>query len=669
MDYQVSARKFRPGAFDELIGQTHVVQTLRNAILHKQVAHAYLFSGMRGVGKTTAARIVAKALNCENGPTPEPCGQCGSCSEIAQGNSVDVIEIDGASNTGVDDVRELRENVQFAPFRGTYRIYIIDEVHMLSNSAFNALLKTLEEPPAHAVFIFATTEVHKIPATITSRCQHFNFRRIPWREIVARLQSIAQHLGVTVEERSLSVMARASEGSLRDALSLFDQAVAFGGTTITERDVEVMLGTVPDALVSRLVDTVVAQDPAAAVELVGEAVGQGHDLRAYCGAVVERIRHVMIAAVVPGLEQAQGLMDLPVEEVERVMQDARSFSVAQLQELFDLLTQAEDRLRSTSRPRFVFEVAAVRAACLLQPRVTAPPVTDAPGGRPQRSNALVEQSTSGAGVSRLPSQPPPATPARQDGQPGPPPTDRPGQRAGAPAPRPGTTPPPKPVASEPSRSQPEPPPATPVRQDGQPGSPPANRPGQRAGASASRPGAAIPPKPVASEPPPARPEVAAPQRTPPAPPVQPQQPSPSGSPVMRQEQWAHIVESVCDRDPSVGSFLETGMLVKIEDDQVVVGFAKSASLACSMTQKETSRTLIAQVCREVTGANIRLCVVELAEEHGDGSTIKQVREQQRKQDDEALLEHVRDNPVVKQTRDLFGVDVVKASRTSGTKEA
>lgn len=632
MDYQVSARKFRPGAFDELIGQTHVVQTLRNAILHKQVAHAYLFSGMRGVGKTTAARIVAKALNCETGPTPEPCGQCGSCLEITHGNSVDVIEIDGASNTGVDDVRELRENVQFSPFRGTYRIYIIDEVHMLSNSAFNALLKTLEEPPPHAVFIFATTEVQKIPATITSRCQHFNFRRIPWQEIVARLQSIAQHLGVTVEARSLGMIARASEGSLRDALSLFDQAVAFGETAITEHDVEVMLGTVPEALVSRLIHTVVTQDPAAAVALVGEAVGQGHDLRAWCGAVVERVRHLMIAAVVPGLEQAQALMDLPVEEVERVMQDAGSLSVAQLQELFDLFTQAEDRLRSTAWRRFVFEVAAVRAAGVLQGRVAAPQVADVSDRHEQRSGNRTASDRqkpapgapgdqgSASGVSRLPSPPPPVTPARQDRQPDPPPADRPGRGAGEPAPGPV---------------------------------------------------APLQPKPVASNLPPERSEVAV-QRRPdpaPAPPVPPPPHSPAGSPVIQREQWAHVMQAVCDQYPSVGFFLEGGVLVKIEGSEVVIGFARSSSLACSMIQKEANRSLVAQVCREVTGATIRLCVVELTDEPGVGSTIKQVREQQRKQDDETLLEHVRENPVVKRTRDLFGVDVVKASRMPGTKEA
>ena len=229
MDYQVSARKYRPGTFDDVIGQPHVVQTLVNSINTKRIAHAYLFSGTRGVGKTTVARILAKALNCEQGPTGTPCATCVNCLEIAQGTSVDVIEIDGASNTSVDDVREIRENVKFTPFRGKYRIYIIDEVHMLSNSAFNALLKTLEEPPSHVVFIFATTEIHKIPATILSRCQHYNFRRIVRTEIMERLRHVAKQDGITIEDRSLAALARASEGSMRDGLSLLDQAVAFGG--------------------------------------------------------------------------------------------------------------------------------------------------------------------------------------------------------------------------------------------------------------------------------------------------------------------------------------------------------------------------------------------------------------------------------------------------------
>src|SRR5574342_665553 len=210
MDYQVSARKYRLGTFDDVIGQPHVVQTLVNSVTTNRIAQAYLFSGTRGVGKTTVARILAKALNCEQGPTAHPCNTCANCQEITQGHSIDVIEIDGASNTSVDHVREIRENVKFTPFRGQYRVYIIDEVHMLSNSAFNALLKTLEEPPPHVVFIFATTEIHKIPATILSRCQHYNFRRIARTEIIDRLRHVANQDQLWIEERSFKALARAS---------------------------------------------------------------------------------------------------------------------------------------------------------------------------------------------------------------------------------------------------------------------------------------------------------------------------------------------------------------------------------------------------------------------------------------------------------------------------
>ncbi len=612
MEYQVSARKFRPGTFEELIGQPHVVQTLRNAILRQQVAHAYLFSGMRGVGKTTAARILAKALNCEKGPTPEPCGQCESCLEIARGNSVDVIEIDGASNTGVDDVRELRENVKFSPFRGTYRIYIIDEVHMLSNSAFNALLKTLEEPPSHAVFIFATTEVHKIPPTITSRCQHFNFRRIPRREIIARLQEVVNHVDVTIGERSLGAMARASEGSMRDALSLLDQAVAFGGKTITEQEVDEMLGAVPDELVGRIVNTVVTQDPAAAVALVGEVVDHGYDLRAYCGAVVERMRHLMIASVVPGFEQAQGLMDLPDEDVKQLLVEAKSFSVEQLQEVFQLFAQAEDRLRSTAHPRFVFEVAAVRAARLLQHGAQVPQSAEPPRGPQSHASR---------------------TPVEKSG------------------PTSGT--PPSPVRSPENRT-------------GTSGRPPATVQGSRPSPPVQK--EPLPREKVAGAPPPAQPEVKT-KQSPGVSAPQPRPASPGSPPAIGQEDWQRVVESVIRRYPNVGTFLEMGMLVKIEGNQVIVGFPKTASVACSRVQKEENRALIAKVCQEVTGATIRLRVVELTEEPGDGLTIKQMRAKQQKQDGEALLEQARANPMVKHTMELFGGDVVKASRVTGKKEA
>lgn len=618
MEYQVSARKFRPATFDKLIGQPHVVQTLQNAILRKQVAHAYLFSGMRGVGKTTVARILAKALNCENTSSADPCEQCESCQEISRGNSVDVIEIDGASNTGVDDVRELRENVKYSPFRGTYRIYIIDEVHMLSNSAFNALLKTLEEPPAHAIFVFATTEVHKIPATITSRCQHFNFRRIPRREIITQLKNVATQNGVAIEERSLGAIAQASEGSMRDALSLLDQAVAFGGKSIGDQEIEEMLGSVPDELVRRLVQTVVDQNAAAAVELVGEVIDHGYDLRAYCGAVVERMRNLMIAAVVPEIGQAEALMDLPSEDIQHLITEAKAFSVEQLQELFQLFAQAEDRLRATAHPRFAFEVAAVRAARLLQslsvppntPRIEAAPKPVAPSAmRPQPE---------------VPKRPIPATPTSRSVSAQPPVRK---QEPTAPLPRrePTTTQRPPQPANAPER--PLPPPQAP------------ERPQTMSKESSPKP---LPPK---------------------------GKPSPAISPAIEPEDWQKVVESMVKKYPNIGTFLEMGMLVKVEGNQVIVGFPKTASVACSRIQKEENRALVATICQEVLGATIQVRVVELAENQGTGLTIKQMRVQREKHDDDALLKEAKANPLVKQTMELFGGEVIKANRMVEKKEA
>lgn len=620
MDYQVSARKFRPSTFDQLIGQPHVVQTLRNAILRKHVAHAYLFSGMRGVGKTTVARILAKALNCKNGPTPEPCEQCESCEEITRGNSVDVIEIDGASNTGVDDVRELRENVKFSPFRGSYRIYIIDEVHMLSNSAFNALLKTLEEPPPHAVFVFATTEVHKIPATITSRCQHFNFRRIPRQEIVARLQAVVDSMNVTIGKQSVGAIARASEGSMRDALSLLDQAVAFGGTEVKDQDVEDMLGTVPDVLVRRLVDTVVKQDAAAAVALIGEVVDHGYDLRAYCSAVVERMRSLMIGAVVPNVEQAQGLMDLPGEEVKQLLAEAGSFSIEQLQDLFNLFAQAEDRLRSTGYPRFVFEVAAVRAARSVIHDGQTLQGDQAPSRAPSPSvRTPVETRRPELGRGRL-SSTPPGEPIRKSASPS------------------GVRP------SQEGRHAP------PVREEHAATENPVDAP------STTRPGGEAKQMPRTPAPPRGNPSPAT-LRT-----------SGQASPVIGKEDWQRVVESVVRDHPNVGSFLVMGTLVKIEGQQIIVGFPKKASVACSRIQKEETRTLIAKVCQKVVGATIHMRVVELAEDPGEGGTMKQMRVQRQQQDDETLLQEARAHPLVKHAMDLFGGEVVKASRGPEQKE-
>jgi DNA polymerase-3 subunit gamma/tau len=404
MDYQVSARKYRPGTFHDVIGQPHVVQTLVNAITTKRIAQAYLFSGTRGVGKTTVARILAKALNCEQGPTGMPCGTCVNCTEIAQGRSVDVIEIDGASNTSVDDVREIRENVKFTPFKGTYRVYIIDEVHMLSNSAFNALLKTLEEPPSHVVFIFATTEIHKIPATILSRCQHYNFRRIAKTEIIARLRHVAEQDGIAIEERSLAALARASEGSMRDGLSLLDQALAFGGKSIVHAELETLLGAVPQELLRSLIQAILSQDSAAALRTLSQLTEGGHDLRAYCSDIVEYLRNLLVVSVTPPQEWS-ALIEASADDLAQLAADKGSLTPEQIQQLFTLFTQAEDALRFSAHPRFVLETAAVKATRLLRQEAVAPeqPARTASSG-PSQTTAVRSEKTP-------PSRPPAGTQA------------------------------------------------------------------------------------------------------------------------------------------------------------------------------------------------------------------------------------------------------------------
>jgi DNA polymerase III subunit gamma/tau len=415
MDYQVSARKYRPGTFDDVIGQPHVVQTLVNSITTKRIAQAYLFSGTRGVGKTTVARILAKALNCEQGPTGTPCSTCVNCQEITQGTSVDVIEIDGASNTSVDDVREIRENVKFTPFKGTYRVYIIDEVHMLSNSAFNALLKTLEEPPPHVVFVFATTEIHKIPATILSRCQHYNFRRIAKAEIIERLRHVAKQDGITIEDRSLTALSRASEGSMRDALSLLDQAVAFGGKSIVHTDLEALLGAVPQELLRAMIQAITGQDSAAALRVLAQLLDQGHDLRVYCADVVECLRNLLVVSVT-SRQEWPGLIEASSDDLSQLVADKGSLTPEQIQEIFVLFTQAEDALRFSVHPRFVLETAAVKATRLLRQESgrANQPIRATPSERPpQPTSARTDKAPPPlpAPPSRSTAAPPQSTPS------------------------------------------------------------------------------------------------------------------------------------------------------------------------------------------------------------------------------------------------------------------
>jgi len=357
MKYQVIARKFRPQLFDEVIGQKPIVRTLQNAIQTDRVGHAYLFSGPRGVGKTTTARILAKGLNCIKGPTTEPCGECASCLEIASAQSMDVLEIDGASNNGVDSVRELRDNARYAPSRDRYKIFIIDEVHMLSTAAFNALLKVLEEPPTHVVFIMATTERHKLPATILSRCQQFTFRTISAVETQEHLRQIAKREGAQIDDRSLGYIVKAAEGSMRDAQSLLDQIISFSGQAVADEDVRDVLGFIPSDILDRTCVALGAQDSRELLECVDIVVEQGLSIQQYIRECVGRMRDLLMMKL-----QLDDKVLASAEDKKTLSTQAAGFSEQDLVRNFDMLLRLENEIRWTSQPRLHVEAGLVKMA-------------------------------------------------------------------------------------------------------------------------------------------------------------------------------------------------------------------------------------------------------------------------------------------------------------------
>jgi DNA polymerase-3 subunit gamma/tau len=359
MSYLVLARKWRPQTFADIVGQEHVTRTLQNAIRSGRIAHAFLFTGVRGVGKTTAARVLAKALNCAEGPTPEPCNVCTPCLEITRGQSVDVIEIDGASNTSVDDVRVIIENVRYQPASCRFKIYIIDEVHMLSTSAFNALLKTLEEPPPHVKFIFATTDPHKVPATVQSRCQRYDFRRIPLRKVVERLAEIARAEGIEISERALFAVAREAEGSMRDAQSLLDQLIAYGDKHIEDGHVYAALGVADRRAVVELADALLNKDCTRGLALLDELYGAGQDLRRLLRELLECLHDVelvQIGVTEPVLER------WGADELDALRQLGTRTSPLEVDRMFRGLLPLDNELARVPFPKLVLEMALIRLA-------------------------------------------------------------------------------------------------------------------------------------------------------------------------------------------------------------------------------------------------------------------------------------------------------------------
>ena len=357
MSYQVFARKYRPQTFDDLVGQTHVSRTLKNAVEQNRLAHAYLFVGPRGVGKTSTARILAKALNCEKGPTVTPCGVCDNCREIAGGNSLDVIEIDGASNNSVEDVRQLRDNVRYAPAKGRYKIYLIDEVHMLSSAAFNALLKTLEEPPPHVKFIFATTEPQKVLPTILSRCQRFDLHRIPANLIAQHLQFIAGKEKITLDPAAAHSIARGAEGGLRDAESMLDQLVAFCGEKIAEADVLNVFGFTSQQTVASFTEKILRGATADAVQLLHDQSEAGKDMMKLMSDLISYLRDLLIFKVKPDALNEDVDLDLQ----KSLAAQAQLIETDRLLELIDQFAEAEGRMKWAPNKKLHFEVALIKA--------------------------------------------------------------------------------------------------------------------------------------------------------------------------------------------------------------------------------------------------------------------------------------------------------------------
>ncbi len=417
MSYLVLARKCRPQRFDEVVGQEPVTTTLKNAIRQGRTGHAYLFSGPRGVGKTTTARILAKALNCEQGPAPEPCNQCPVCREITAGSSLDVFEIDGASNRGIEEIRNLRENVKFAPSQARFKIYIIDEVHMLTDPAFNALLKTLEEPPAHVKFIFCTTAAHKVLPTILSRCQRFDFRRIGREDLIARLRQIAAAEKVEVDGEVLIRIARAADGSMRDAQSILDQLISYAEGKIELKEAVKILGIPEPELLREATRRIVERDTAGALKLVDRIFSGGRDASQFVGAFLQHVRNLCVARLAAdtsaGGAGAEAVLDLSAGEVKELSAQAAAFTMEDLLAIFQFVSRAQFELKSSSSARLVLEI--------LMIKLTRREDLSSLAEILEKLDRLAEETGGGGGEPEPPRKSLPALPTEKAGPPMPPP--------------------------------------------------------------------------------------------------------------------------------------------------------------------------------------------------------------------------------------------------------
>ena len=359
MNYTALYRKFRPKKFEDIVGQEHIVKTLKNQIKNNNIGHAYLFSGTRGTGKTSTAKIFARAVNCLNPINEEPCNECEICIDTLNDNIMDIVEIDAASNNSVDDIRELRESVKYTPSKAKYKVYIIDEVHMLSQGAFNALLKTLEEPPSYVIFILATTEPHKIPATILSRCQRFDFKRVSSKDIADRMSYICEKENIQAEDKALSLIARNSQGALRDALSILDQCMSFGNDKIEYNDVIELLGTVNIDELFQLSQSIIDEDTKKSLQILNEFIIWGKDIRNLINDLIDHFRNLMVCKVSKDLDE---IISLPEESIERLKEQSKTININDLIRILNILSETQDSMKSSSNTRILAEVTMMKIA-------------------------------------------------------------------------------------------------------------------------------------------------------------------------------------------------------------------------------------------------------------------------------------------------------------------
>jgi DNA polymerase-3 subunit gamma/tau len=672
MAYLVLARKYRPQGFPDLTGQEHVVQTLSNAIKGDRVAHAHLFCGPRGCGKTTTARIVAKALNCEKGPTPNPCGVCRQCVEITAGISVDCQEIDAASNTGVDNVRDLRESAKYLPQSARFKIFIVDEVHMLSKAAFNAFLKTLEEPPGHVKFLFATTDPQALPDTILSRCQRHNFRLVPLKLIADRIRSIAVAENVQIEDGAIALVARQAAGSMRDALSLLDQVFSScaQGAVITAEDAANALGALDRGVISALAGSLLARDAKGVLDAVGRAYDGGHDLKRLAEDLATHLRNLVAASV------AGAPVDLPDHELKALREQAGSSDPVELSRLFDLTHSAIYEISRATQPRHALEIALLKAVYLAPSTSVQTLLTRADDiVRRLGGEAPPPPAGGGGGATRNPFPAAPRPRPSFDAPSGPPYRSEPRQEATTHAPAAATAAAMSAPVAAPITVAPVPPPvsvpAPPPPVAAAPAPVPVAQPAaaRAAAAAAAKPWErhlSLVPTTGDAAPPPAAPIVAE-APAPPSPVAPPPAPMPEVPAMVADtalmEQWPRLVEGIRARKKMLGTFLEHARPLSLTSGELSLGFQKGDVFAQSVT---TDRQTLEGLLGELLQTPTKVRIVEL--QSGEGAAVASLAESNDKAAKEARdarLRAGREHPAVLRAVQMLGAEIEEVKDLGG----